>query len=162
MVCSRCSSNLYPAQPGTSTAARDEPSAGNHQALRETPSVLRSSISLYASPTDAGVIRGDLRRGEVIQSNTRKPTPKYASSRVKRRTSMRRSTVLTAARVLEEHFYRSRASLFVERDCEGATLYVFRLALNSVGEDALPILGERATPIVPPCARGRKSPRVHL
>src|ERR671921_1781049 len=93
IVCSRCSSNLYPPQPGTSTAAREEPSTGTHQALRRTPSVLGNSTPLYPSPTDAGVASGDLRLGEVIHRTTRNPAPKYPTNRVMRRTKMWRSIV---------------------------------------------------------------------
>src|SRR5918998_3734869 len=116
MVCSRCSSNLYPPHPGTSTAARDESSAGTHQALRRTPSVLLSSTSLYANPTDAGVAQGDLRRGAVIQSTTSNPTARYPSDMATRMTSMRRSIVLTCTRVLEDNLHRLRTRLFAERD----------------------------------------------
>src|SRR5215218_5677379 len=92
-VCSRCSSNLYPPQPGTSTVARDEPSTGTHHALSWIPSVLRNSTSLYPRPTDAGVASGDLRFGEVIHRTTSNPTPKYPADRVMRRMSIRPSIV---------------------------------------------------------------------
>src|SRR5829696_1898575 len=92
-VCSRCSSNLYPPQPGTSTAARDESSTGTHQALRRTPSVLGNSTFLYPRPTDAGVASGDLRLGEVIHKTTSNPTPRYPTDRVMSSTIMRPSIV---------------------------------------------------------------------
>src|SRR5215207_646895 len=132
MVCSRCSSNLYPPQPGTSTAARNEPSAGTHQALRRTPSVLLTSISSYPSPTNAGVATGDLRSGEVIQSTTSNPTTKYPRDRVTKMRSMRRSIVLTCTRVLEDNLHRRRTGLLAERDGECATFSMLQAAFHSV------------------------------
>src|SRR5215210_2472484 len=96
-VCNRCSSNLYPPQPGIKIAARDESSAGTHQALRRTPSVLGSFTSLYPSPTDTGVASGRLRRGAVIHSTTSNPAPKYPRARVARRTSAWRNVILILA-----------------------------------------------------------------
>src|ERR687889_2390869 len=92
-VCSRCSSNLYPPQPGTSTAARDESSTGTHQALSRTPSVLGNSTSLNLRPRDAGVASGDLRLAEVIHKNTSNPTPEYPTDRAMRKTSLRPNLV---------------------------------------------------------------------
>src|SRR5215218_2164460 len=111
IVRSRCSSNLYPPQPGTSTAAREEPSAGTHQALRRTLSVLWNSTSSYPSPTDAGGDQGEHAAGLCSQ--------------------------LPAVMTLEDYLHRRRTDLLSESDREGSTLSEIRCVLLAVHEDAL-------------------------
>src|SRR5215212_4504991 len=113
--------------------------AGTHQGLRLTPSVLRTSTSLYSSPTEAGVVHGDLRFGPVIQKTMSSPTPRYPRDRATRSISARRSIISRppAARALEDHLDRRRTCLLAERDGERAVLLTIRPALLAVHENSL-------------------------